>query len=111
MHVSRRDPLSSVFQVPSPTRNAIRHDSLRMAVDNRVGLRIPLKHLAMDAALRVSGARIGIHGFGIFNPVLDQVGARGDRPGRNVFAHDEDARVPRVADGEVAVGIDDPRRC
>lgn len=67
------------------TGNTIRHHRLRVAVDDALHARIPLVHLAVDAPLRVALGR-----------------ARGD-----VARHDEDVGFGGVADGEVAVGLED----
>lgn len=85
----------------------IGENSLGMTVHHAIDPGKPLEHLAVDEPLRV--ALFGSGGRdrgGVLDAVLDQVVRRGDQPGSHVPAHKVDIWLLRVANGDVAVGVD-----
>lgn len=83
-------------------------NSLCMTVHDTIDPGKPLEHLAVDESLRVALFRSGGRDRGrVLDAVLDQVVRRGDQPGSHVPAHKVDIWLLRVADGDVAVGVDD----
>jgi hypothetical protein len=56
------------------TRDAVRHNGLRMAVNDAIDFRVPLENLTVDAALGIPFGSIRLHRLSIIDPVLDQIG-------------------------------------
>lgn len=61
----------------------------------------------MNESFRISLFGIGINGGGIFDVILDEIVGGRDDTWSHVSAHDVDIGVLRVANGDVAVCIDD----
>lgn len=79
-------------------------------MNDRVHIRKAFQDFAMNASFRISFRRIRIDGLRVFDVVLDQVAFRGNGPRSYVSGHDEAVWVVGMADGEMAIGIEDTTR-
>jgi len=90
-------------------RNAARdvwQHSFCVTMNHAVDGREHPEELSVDEAFRVPLFGLRVDWGRVFDPVFDQVIRGRDNSGRHVSAHDIDLGILRVADGDVAVGID-----
>ena len=78
-----------------------------MGVHDAVDAGILLEDFAVDAALEVSFRYAVLDGRGIFDVVFDYVGGRRDEGGGDRVRKKESVWVAGIAQGYVAVGIED----
>lgn len=78
-----------------------------MRVHDAVHAGILLEYLAVDAAFLVALRNVPLDGGRIFDTVLDDVGRGRYEGGGDGVREVEGARVGGVAEGDVAVGVED----
>lgn len=87
--------------------DAVGEDGFGVRVHDAVDAGVLLQDLAVDAPFLVPRRGVFVHGGGVFDAVFEYVGGGGDEGGGDVVREEERVGVVGVAQGDVAVGVDD----